>query len=173
MSNQREWSLSNLLDEIRGLKERMERVFPSYLALLEKTSRLPVEFERGWWTSRVEALLETVRGDYQKYQAQAQKADFISKFMALGIDVALKAGGMQPVASPPSPQIGISISPLSKIEPALLNDPYRQSKVIFITSEEFEAIAHRLKGEILKGTIVPKSEDEIPRLIRALVLKHL
>ena len=80
---------------------------------------------------------------------------------------------MQPVALPHSPQIGISISQLSKIEPALLNDPYRQPNVIFITFEEFEATAHRLKGEILKGTIVPKSEDEIPRLIHALVLKHL
>jgi hypothetical protein len=49
--------------------------------------------------------------------------------------------------------------------PALFDDPNRQPDVILITFEEFEAIAQRLKGEILKGTLVPKSKDEIPKLI--------
>jgi len=91
--------------------------------------------------------------------------------MTLGIGTVLRAGGMQPVALPPSPRIGISISPLGKIEPALLDDPYKPPNVILLTFEEFEAIAQRLKVELLKGTIVPTSEDEIPRLIRGLALK--
>ena len=118
-------------------------------------------------------LLRKVKSDYQNYQSQAQKVDFFGKFMTLGVDIALKAGGMQPVALPPSPRIGISISPLSKIGPALLDDPYKSPNVILVTFEEFEAITQRLKVELLKGTIVPTSEDEIPRLIRDLALKHM
>jgi len=160
--------LNNFLGEVRELKERMEKVFPSYLASLEKTSQLPVEFERRWWASRFEALLEKVRADYQKYQAQAQKADFLGKFMTLGIDAVLKAGGMEPIPPPASLQVGISISLLGKIEPALVDNLNRQPDAIVITFEEFEAIALRLKGELLKGTIVPRSEDEIPKLVYGL-----
>ena len=172
MSNQREWSLNKFLGELRKLKERMEKVFPSYLASLEKVPQLPVEFEHRWWSSRVEALLEKVRADYQKYQTQAQKVDFLGKLMTLGIDVALKAGGMQPVALPPSPRIGISMSPSGKIEPALIDDLNRQPDAVFITFEKFEAIAQRLKGEILKGKVAPKSEDEIPRLAYGLAAEQ-
>jgi hypothetical protein len=35
-----------------------------------------------------------------------------------------------------------------------------------------EPVAHRLKAEIVKGMVVPKREDDIPRLIRALAMKH-
>jgi hypothetical protein len=171
MSSQREHSLDSLLGEIRQLKDRMGQVFPSYIALLKELSSLPEEFERRFWASRVEALLQMVKAAYKNFQAKGQKADLLSKFMTLGIDIALKAGGMQSVALPPSPRIGISISPLSKIEPALLDDPYKPPNVILLTFEEFEAIAQRLKVELLKGTIVPADEGEIPRLIRGLALK--
>jgi hypothetical protein len=143
----------------------MEQVLPSYLAGLERLSQLPEEFSHRFWASCLEALLAKVKSDYQKWQAQAQKADLLGKFMTLGVDVILKAGGMEPIAPPPSTRIGISISPSGKIEPALFDDPNRQPKVILITFEEFEAIAQRLKGEILKGAIVPTSEDEIPKLV--------
>jgi len=172
MSSQREWSLNSFLDEVRELKERVEKVFPSYLASLQKVSQLPDEFERRWWASRVEALLAKVRTDYQKWQAQAQKVDFLGKFMTLGVDVVLKAGGMEPIALPPSARIGISISPLGKIEPALFDDPNRQSDVILITLEEFEKIAQRLKSEILKGMVIPTSEDEIPKLVYGLAAEQ-
>jgi hypothetical protein len=172
MSNQREWSLNNFLGEVRELKERMEKVFPSYLVSLEKTSQLPDELERRWWSSRVEALLKKVRADYQKYQAQAQKVDFLGKFMTLGVDIALKAGGMEPIVPPVSLQVGISISLLGKIEPALIDDLNRQPDAIIVTLEQFEAIAHRLRGEILKGMIVPKSEDEISKLIYGLAAEQ-
>jgi len=165
MSNQREWSLSNFLGEVRELKERMEKVFPSYLASLEKTSQLPGEFTRIWWSSRVEVLLEKVRANYQQYHARAKEADLLGKFMTLGVDMVLKAGGMEPVPPPTSLQVGVSISPLGKIEPTLFDDPNKQPDTIVTTFEGFEAIAQRLRGEILKGTIVPKSEDEIPKLV--------
>ncbi|MCK4266779.1 MAG: hypothetical protein KAX31_05815 [Thermoplasmata archaeon] len=172
MSKQSEWSLNNFLGEVRELKERMEKVFPSYLVSLEKTSQLPSEFERRWWSSRVEALLEKVRADYQKYQARAKKADFLSKFMALGIDAVLKAGRMEPLPLPVSLQVGISISLLGKIEPALIDDLNRQPDAIIVTFGRFEAIIQRLRGELLKGMIVPKSEDEIPKLIYGLAVEQ-
>ena len=106
-----------------------------------------------------------IKSNYQNWQAEAPKADLLAKFMTMAMDIALKAGKMEPIALPPSPKVGISISPSGKIEPALLNNQYRQPGVIIITFEEFEAIAQRLKSEMLKGTVVPKSEDEIPKLI--------
>ena len=171
MSSQRELSLDNLLDEFHELRVRMKEFLPSYTASLIGLSQLPEEFEYRFWASRVEALLQTVKADYQNLRAKAQKVDFFGKFMTLGIDIALKAGGMQLVAPPPFPRIGISISPLGKIEPALLDDPHKLPNVILVTFEEFEAIAQRLKVELLKGTIVPTGEDEIPGLIRDLALK--
>ena len=171
MSSQGEWSLNNFLGEVRELKGRMEKAFPSYLASLEKAPQLPVEFEHRWWSSRVEVLLEKVRADYQKYQVQAQKADFLGKFMTLGIDMILKAGGMEPVKLPAPFQVGISIYPAGKIEPALSDDPKRQPDAIFVTFDQFEVIAQRLKGKLLKGTVMPamraKSPDWFTVLLRS------
>lgn len=172
MSNQRQQSFHDFPEEVRELKGKMEQLLPSYLAGLERLSQLPEEFNRRFWASRLEALLAKVKSDYQKRQAQAQKADLLGKFMTLGVDVVLKAGGMQPVALPPSAHIGISISLLGKIEPALLDDPNGQPDAILVTFEGFEAVARRLKGEILKGAVVPKSEGEIPKLIHGLASEH-
>jgi len=144
MSNQREQSFDEFLGDVRELKGRMEQVLPAYLAGLERLSQLPDEFNRRFWASCLETLLAKVKSDYQKWQAQAQKVDFLGKFMTLGVDAVLKAGGKEPVGLPPSPHIGISISPLGKIGPALFDDPHRQPDAILITFEEFEAVAQRL-----------------------------
>ena len=40
-----------------------------------------------------------------------------------------------------------------------------QPDIILITFDKFEAIAQKLKDELLRGTIVPSSEDEISRLM--------
>jgi len=165
MFNQREWSLHDLPGEVRELKGRMEHLLPSYLAGLQRLSQLLEEFNRRFWVSCLEALLAKVKTNYQKYQTQAQSADFMAKFATLAMDIALKAGGMEPVVPPESPRVGISLSPTGTIEPDLLNYPQRQPNAIVIAYEKFEAIAQRLKGEILEGTLVPKSKDEIPKLI--------
>lgn len=164
--------MDNLLQEVSDLRERMEKLLPTYIASLDMLSQAPEEFTRRFWASCVEALLQKVRAEYQKYQAQAQKADFLGKFMTLGIEAVLKAGGMEPIPPAASLQVGMSISPSGKIEPALIDDPYRQSDAILITFEQFEAIAQRLRGEILKGMIVPKSEDEISKLIYGLAAEQ-
>ena len=165
MFSQGEHSLDNLLGETRELKERIKQVLPSYTASLKELSSLPEEFERRFWASRVEALLQTVKADYENFRAKAQKADLLGKFVTLGIDIALKAGGMEPIAPPPPTQLGISVPPSGKIAPDWVDNPYREPEAIFVTYEEFMAIAQRLEDKLLRGTIVPSSEDEIPRLI--------
>jgi len=171
MSNQRERSFHDFPREVRELKGRMEQVLPSYLAGLERLSQLPKEFSHRFWVSCLEALLAKVKSDYQKWQAQAQKVDFMGKFMTLGIDMVLKAGGREPIAPPSFPQLGVSISSSGKIEPDWIGNPHREPEAIFVTYDEFIAIAQRVKGELLKGTIVPTIEEEIPKLIYNLALK--
>ena len=51
------------------------------------------------------------------------------------------------------------------MEPDWLDNPNRDPKAIFMTYEEFVTIAKRLEDKLLRGTIVPSSEDEIPRLM--------
>jgi hypothetical protein len=165
MSNQRERSLDNLLGETRELKERIKQVLPSYTASLRELSSLPEEFERRFWASRVESLLQMGKADYENFRAKAQKADLLGKFMTLGIGMVLKARGMEPIAPPPPTQLGIAVSPSGKIAPDWIDNPNREPGAIFVTYEEFVAIAQRLEDKLLKGTIVPSSEDEIPRLI--------
>jgi hypothetical protein len=165
MSNQREQSFHDFHREVRELKGRMEQVLPSYLTGLERLSQLPEEFSHRFWASCLEALLAKVKSDYQKWQAQAQKADLLGKFMTLGVDVVLKAGGMEPIAPPSLPQLGVSISSSGKIEPDWMDNPHREPKAIFVTYDELMAIAQRVKDELLKGTVVPTSDEEIPKLV--------
>ncbi len=118
-------------------------------------------------------LMEKVTVEYQKYQAKAQEAGFYATLMAAAMGSALKAVGMEPVPPPGSLRVGISLSALGKIEPTLLDDPSRQSGLLYIKLEDFEAISKRLKREIMKGMVTPKNEDEIPRLIFALASQLL
>ena len=173
MSSQREHSLDSFLNETRELKERMRQILPSYTASLKELSSLPEEFERRFWVSRVEALLQTVKTDYENFQAKAQQVDFLGKFMTLGIGMVLKAGGMQPIAPPSLPQLGVTMSSSGKVEPDWLDNPNREPEAIFVTYEEFIAIVHRLKDRLLNGAVMPVSEAEISKLVYNLALKQV
>lgn len=171
MSTLKEHSLDSFLDEIRELKESMEKVLPSYTNLLKDLSSLPKEFECRFWVSCLEALVEKVRVDYESFQAEAMKVDLLNKLMTLGMDMALMARGVQPVAPPPPVQIGVAISSSGRIRPDYFDNPNRGSGAIFVAYEEFMAIAHRLKEKLLKGAIVPTREEEIPRLVYSQALE--
>jgi hypothetical protein len=69
------------------------------------------------------------------------------------------------VPPPERSRLGISLSSRGKIGPDWIDNPNREPEAIFVTYEEFMAIAQRLEDKLLKGTIAPLSEDEIPRLI--------
>lgn len=171
MSSQREWSLDNLLNQLRELRETLPELRLPYTTALERVAQMPVEFERRWWSSRVDMLVHKLKVDYQKYQAQAGQVDLLAQFMTVAADIALKAGGMEPVPPPDSLQVGISVSVLGKIEPALLDDSWPREGFVLLKFEEFEAIAQGLKEEILKGTVMPKNEEEIPKLLFGLTSK--
>lgn len=168
MSDQREWSLDRLLSELHELKERLGQLIPQEEAALDRVTLMPVEFNRRWWSSRVDVLVQKIKGDYEKYQAQAQEAALYAKFMTVMADIALETGGMEPLPPPDSLKIGISISASGKIEPTWLDDPARQSNMLYITFEHFEETGQRLKRKIRNGRIIPKNEEEIPHLIFAL-----
>jgi len=167
MSKQKEQGLSSLPDEIRALGERIKETLPRYTACLKGLSGLPSEFDKRFWVSCVRALLVKVRADHQKWQAQAPSAGLAAKLTTLALDVALKAAGMEPIAPPPYPEVGISISPSGIIKPTLLNYPSAEPGVISVTIEKFEAIARKVEDEIMKGTATPESEEDIPKLIYA------
>ncbi len=172
MFNQREHSLDDLLNEVHQLRERIKAVLPSYTAYMKALSQLPDEFQCRFWASCVETLLEKVRADYQAYQARAQKVDLMGKLMTMGTNIALKASGMEPMRPPNSLQVGLSIHPSGKIVPTIIDDPNRQPDAIVVTYDRFVVIVQRLKGELLKGTIMPTAEDEIPKLVCNLASKH-
>ena len=46
-----------------------------------------------------------------------------------------------------------------------MDDPNRPPDAVLVTYEEFAVITQRLKDRLLKGTIVPTSENEIPELM--------
>jgi len=55
--------------------------------------------------------------------------------------------------------------PSSKIKTALMDDSNRPPDAVLIIYEEFAVITQRLKDRLLKGTIVPTSEKEIPEFM--------
>ncbi len=157
--------MDNLLNEVHQLREKMQGILPAYTTSLKGLLQLGEEFEGRFWASCIETYLGKIKANYQKYQAQAQKVDLMGKFMTMGMNIALKTGGKEPMPLPNSLQIGVSISPSGEIEPTLTDDPNKPPDAVLVTYEEFLAIAQRLKESLLKGTIVPTSEDEIPKLI--------
>ena len=171
MSNQRERSLDNLLGEIRELKGRMKGILPSYTASVKGLSQLPEEFDRRFWVSCVEVLLQKAKSDYENYQFQTEKANLFGKITETMVNFAWRTTGQQPMAHTSPLQARISISPSGKIEPTIFDDSYGQKGVTFVTISRFEAIARRLGDEIMKGKILPESESEIPKLIYDLALK--
>lgn len=110
--------------------------------------------------------------DYQNYQAQARVANLFGTLTVVAVDIALKAAGVEPIPPPPTPQICISISETGKIGPALMSDSFTQADVVLISFEEFEKLTLMLKDEILKGKIILSGAEEIPKLIRDLVLRQ-
>lgn len=168
MSNRRESSLDNLLSEVHELRERMEDLFPPYISSLRRLSQVPMEFDRRSWASCIDSLILKVKGDYEKYQVARNKVDLVSKFMTAAADIALIAARKEPVPFPTAPEISISISPEGKIEPVVDDGTAPPVGVILLTFEEFQEVALKLRQMVMEGAVVPKGEDEIPRLIYTL-----
>jgi len=164
--------LDNLLSEVRELKGKLEEAFPPYVAALARVYQAPVEFDRRCWASYVDSLILKLKGDYEKYQVARNKADLLSKFMTAAADIALIAAKKEPMPFPTAPEISISIASEGKIEPVVDDGTAPPVGVILLTFEEFQEVALKLRQMVMEGTVAPKGEDEIPRLIHGLVLKR-
>ena len=171
MSTQKEKNLHDFPAEMRELRVKMEGLLPDHLAALRRVCQIPQEFKRRFWASRVEALVQKVKTDYKNYTLQATKASLLGKMAEVMANFALQATGHQPITPSAPLQTCISIYPSGRIEPALLGSSSRQEGAVLVTIEKFEAIARRLRGEIMKGKVVPQSEEEIPKLIHDIALK--
>lgn len=171
MSTRKEQRLDNFAGEVHQLKGKVESLLLGYMEVLQRLCQIPEEFGRRFWTSHVEALVRKVKTDYENYQFEAQKANLFGKITERAVDAILLAMKQQPIPSPKLLQSCISISSSGKIEPALFDASHKQKGVILVTIGRFEAIAQRLEDEIMRGEILPESEDEIPKIIYKLALK--
>jgi hypothetical protein len=171
MPTQREQSLDSFLDEVRQMRGRMECLLPSYIAALHRLCQMPEEFERRFWISHIHALVQKVKADYKNYELQTQTANLFGKMTETMVNLAWQVTGQQPMAHTSPLQACLSLYPTGRIQPGLLGDVSKQYGAILISVEKFEAIVQRLEDRIMKGDILPKSEDEIPKLIYNLALK--
>jgi len=171
MSTQKEKKLDDFPAEMRQLRVKMEGLLPDYLAALRRVCQIPQEFERRVWASRVQALAQKVRADYEKHTFQAIEVTLFGKMAEVMANFALQATGHQPITPSAFLQTCISIYPSGRIERALLDSSSRQEGAVLVTIEKFEAIARRLRDEIMKGKVVLQREEEIPKLIHDMALK--
>jgi len=171
MSTQKEPDRSNFPGGVGELRGRMESLFPPYLAELHRLCQMPEEFERRFWVCHVQVLVQKVKADYNNYEFETLKANLMGKMTETMLNVAWQATGQQPMAHTTHLQACVCVYPTGRIHPGLLGDFSQQYGAILIHVEKFEAITQRLEDEIMRGKILPESEDEIPKLIYKLALK--
>lgn len=171
MSSRRELSLDNLLREVHALRESIEALFPAYIASLQRLSRVPGEFERRYWAAKIDPLVDRVKGEHDKYQAEVDQANLLGRLMTPLRDAMLRMGRMEPVPPPAPLESCVSISSSGKIELTLRDTPLSRADVVLLTFEEFREVALRLRQMVMEGTVAPKEEDEILKLIYTLSLR--
>ena len=170
MSTQGGCRLEDLLAELLKLRGKLEEILPSHTAALNRLPRIPVEFDRRYWVSRVDLLLGKIKGEYERYQAEVNRANLVGRFMTVAIDAAMKMGGLGPMPAQPPMEACIAISSSGEVKLSLRDAHAGPSGAVLLTFQEFEKLALRLKDNILKGLATPNSDDEIPKMIRDLAL---
>jgi hypothetical protein len=152
------------------LREEVDSLVAGYVALLQKLSQVPEEFEHRFWVPHIEAMLEKARIDYRNYESQALKANLLGKITETMVNLVAQATGQRPMAHVTPLQTCISVSPSGKIEPALFGDQGGKQGNILLSMDGFERIAQKLKEEIMSGKVIPESKHEIPKLMYDLAL---
>jgi hypothetical protein len=153
------------------LREEVDSLVADYIALLQRLSQVPEEFEHRFWVPYIEAVLEKARTGYKNYESQALKANLLGKMAETMVNVVAQATGQWSMAHVTPLQTCISISPSGEIEPALFGDPGKKQGHILLSMDGFERIAQKLKEEIMSGKVIPESEHEIPKLMYDLAVK--
>ena len=161
-------SPESLLNELQALRARLEKVLPGYVASLAKVCQAPVEFDRRYRASWVDSLLREVKRIYQEYQRARSQVDLMSKFMTAATDIVLIAARKEPIPFPTVPGISIALYPEGKIEPMMEGNTPLPRGAAIVTFERFRELARKAKRMIMAGTLVPKTAEDIPQLIRLL-----
>jgi len=143
----------------------MAEVLPKYTAALKKLDRLPLEFDRTFWTSGVDAMLADVRARYETYAMQAGMVGVMTQTMSSMVNVSLKISGQEALPVPEIPQVGVCILPDGTMDPALLNHPAKVPGAVLMTFTELEKLASATKSGITKGEVVATSEAELAKLV--------
>ena len=78
---------------------------PLHKAALESVARMPEEFERRWWSSHVDAIIEKVRTDYDNYRSKASTPEFLKAQTLINITAQLL--GSNPL--PGSVRVGVHV----------------------------------------------------------------
>jgi len=164
-------SLDKLPGEVRNLRERMETLFPQYIASLQRLSQMPVESEGRHWASEIDSLVDRMKTKHDRYQAEVDRANLLGRLTTPLRDAFLRMGGMQPVPPAAPLENCISISSSGKMEPTLRDAIPSQPDRVLVTFEEFLTLALKLRQMVIKGDIKMRSEEEIPILLRGLALE--
>lgn len=163
MRKNRELSLEDIGQQLPELRDKLEKVLPSYVASLERVSEMPVEFGRRWRTSWVEEHLEKVRQSYQQLVNQGMMAGLFGGIVSNLMSMVTRQPSVT-LNQAPSWPFAISVLPSGEARPTLKSIP-QQAEVITVSFEEFEQAALRLKDNVLSGEPVPEDEAEVQRLI--------
>ena len=170
MCTRRGWSYERLLTRAADLRAELEQLIPAYTAAVRKLSRKPEEFDRKGCASWVDALVNRVRADHQRWEVARQRVGLISMLATAAANIALMAVRYQPVPPPANPVVVVAILPDGKLRPALASEFAGRGDVALLTWREFEATARKVKEQVLRGEARISGEDEIPALIRRLAL---
>jgi len=172
MFSRKELSLEDIAGEIPELREKMETLLPTYVASLERSCQVPLEFERRYRASWIDELFQKTRKRYEKVLIGCGMINLMGTALSNAVAMAMRqpAVGLNQ-ASAPIP-LYIVIWPSGEINPVLKDDLPRQVEVAAVNFQEFEQICLGLKDDVLKGKLVPEAESDIPRLIYKLALER-
>ncbi|MDP2952967.1 MAG: hypothetical protein Q8O76_06605 [Chloroflexota bacterium] len=152
------------------MKEEMKRLLPVYVDAVKRLSHIPEEFDRLGCAAWVDALVEKVAPEYQRWEADRPRAAIVSTLTVAMMSLTLKAVGQQPLPLPPSPVVAVAILPGGNLRMCLTLEYAGRADVAVLSWNEFEAVAMTLKEVVLRGEAQLRSAEEVPALLRRVAL---
>lgn len=165
MWKSRELSLEDISQGLPKVREKLERVFPNYVASLRRVSEMPMEFERRCRASWIEEFLERTRESYQEFVGRCMVGGFVGGMMANIVATFTRQPMIVTELPTPSSLVNLAIWPSGEVRPVLKDTPPAQTGVITVSFEKFERGALQLKNGVLSGGLVLQEEEQIPRIV--------
>ena len=165
MWKSKELSLEEISQELPKVREKLERVFPNYVASLRRVSERPMEFERRCRASWIEEFLERTRQSYQEFVGRCMMGGFFGGMMANLVATITRQPMMPTERLAPSSLVNLAIWPSGEVRPVLKDTPPAQTGVITVSFERFERVALQLKNGVLSEGLVLQEEGQIPKIM--------